>query len=238
MFYRAEDEKSWFTFSRQLIHLVCVFESLTAGLHICSIFPVSISANCLDNSETSWCLPPQSCFSTVKPNRWASSPTPAVSSSSRVSATVWSFGASNMQKASSSTQALIDAPFSMYRINSDILSLNALKSWSWKVQRPSLVTYGHLPPYCLDWQPFSLTQMVVRVELQNRGRQRGNDFLQAPFIIPIKLNVCGPYIHPSATQSSLPPVPGVPQFITPITQCSIDPYFRAPTSSYSSRQST
>lgn len=62
-------------------------------------------------------------------------------------------------------------------------------------------------------------------KLQNGGRQRGNEFIHyyhAPFIITIKLNARGPYIHPLATQSSIPPLPGVPQFITPITQCSIE----------------
>lgn len=85
--------------------------------------------------------------------------------------------------------------------------------------------FGHV------WTPPSLLSWLAAVFIDTDGGETTSSrteadkegmSLYAPFIITIKLNARGPYIHPLATQSSIPPLPGVPQFITPITQCSIE----------------
>lgn len=99
------------------------------------------------------------------------------------------------------------------------------------------------PPSLLSWLAavFIDTDGGLRTSSRTEADKEGMSFSMLHSLSP-KTHVLGPYIHPSATQSSIPPSPGVPQFITPTliypSMPHIDPHLGAPTKSYSSLQST
>lgn len=97
------------------------------------------------------------------------------------------------------------------------------------------------PPSLLSWlaAAFIDTDGGVRTSSRTEADKEGMSFSMLPSLSP-KTPVLGPHIHPSATQSSVPP--SVPQFITPTliypSMPHIGAHLGAPTNSRSSLQST
>lgn len=100
-----------------------------------------------------------------------------------------------------------------------------------------------IPPSLLSWLAavFIDTDGGVRTSSRTEADKEGMSFSMLHSLSP-KTHALGPYIHPSATQSPIPPSPGVPRFITPTliypSMPHIDPHLGAPSNSYSSLQST
>lgn len=202
-------------FSRHLNHCLYIWDSphWNKYLRHASVCLPANSSNHSSFLESTWYLPPQSCFQLWIQRVELHHPRllfPPALAFQWLSANVLPLGSRNMQKCLVlQTNA---CTFSMYRN----FGLGWIKFWYFK---PQMVLYlfvvyfllrtcvdtslpPSLPPFCLDWQPFSLTQMVVPVWAPKR-RQTKRECVSMCSIHdyqktgPSHPSIGHPVIHPS-----------------------------------------